>query len=127
MNTIRTPDFPYRSEVSLIRGTTFIYSFTLKSIQEGENVSDALPIDLTGHDFTADLTVSGRGTEIGTYTVGDGITIPDPENGTVVIRIEAAETTNFATCCHELRVNWENSDATAIIRRILHLKIDVSQ
>lgn len=127
MNTIRTPDFPYRSEVSLIRGTTFIYSFTLKSIQEGENVADALPIDLTGHDFTASLIVSGRGTEIGTYAIGSGITVPDPESGTVVIRIEAAETADFTTCCHELRVNWENADATAIIRRILHLKIDVSQ
>lgn len=124
---IRIPDFPYRPEPNIIKGTTFIYTFTIKSIQEGESVTDALPIDLTGHDFTADLTVSGRGTEIATYSIGDGITIPDPENGTVIIRIEASETANFATCCHELRVNWENADETAIIRRILHLKINVSQ
>lgn len=127
MNTIRTADFPYRPEVSLTQGTTFIYTFTLKEISEGEAVSAAEPINLTGHDFDATLIVQGKGTEVGTYGIGTGITVATPTNGVVVIRIEASETADFTACCHELRVNWTDNTSPAIVKRILHIKINVTQ
>ena len=125
MNVVKIKDFPYTEEKIVIQGTTFIYSFVVKSAQSGEPVTAADPVDLTGHSF--DATLINKGVEVASFSVGSGIEIPTPENGQVVLRIESNETATLAQCCHDVRINWTDNSDPANVRRIIHLKLNVTE